>query len=416
MEPARAYDDRAYRAGPTRRSRSRSPRSPQQYRRPYSRSPSPPGERYRQRSRSPRRHYDAYGAPEGGARTMQAPRDATQQDRRVYVGNLAYDVRWTHLKDFMRQAGEVIFADVLTMPNGMSKGCGIVEYATKEQAHEAIATLTNQVLMGRTVYVREDRESEPKFAAGGGPPRGGFERGGRAPPAGGVQLYVGNLPYSVGWQDLKDLFREAGRVTRADVMTTPDGRSKGSGVVVFESGADAANAIRQFNGYDWQGRQIEVREDRFAGRGRGSYGGGGGGFGGGSSFGGGSGGFGGGGGGGGGAYGAYGAHSARDYPRPGGYMPPAPNDFTDGAESGGNPSNTIHVRNLPWSTSNDDLIELFSTIGKVDRAEIQYESSGRSAGTGVVQFDSVDTAEVAISKFSGYSYGNRSLHLSFVRY
>ena len=68
---------------------------------------------------------------------MQSIRDSSQQDRRVYVGNLSYDVKWHHLKDFMRQgmsigqhyetgansgaAGEVLFADVLLLPNGMSK-------------------------------------------------------------------------------------------------------------------------------------------------------------------------------------------------------------------------------------------------------------------------------------------------------
>ena len=41
-------------------------------------------------------------------------------------------------------------------------------------------------------------------------------------------------------------------------------------------------------------------------------------------------------------------------------------------------------------------MELFSTIGKVDRAEIQYEPNGRSRGTGVVQFDTADNAATAI--------------------
>jgi hypothetical protein len=36
---------------------------------------------------------------------MQSVRESSQQDRRVYVGNLAYDVKWHHLKDFMRQGG-----------------------------------------------------------------------------------------------------------------------------------------------------------------------------------------------------------------------------------------------------------------------------------------------------------------------
>ncbi|KAF2499088.1 hypothetical protein BU16DRAFT_453803, partial [Lophium mytilinum] len=34
---------------------------------------------------------------------MQSPRESLQQNRRVYVGNLPYDVKWHHLKDFTRQ-------------------------------------------------------------------------------------------------------------------------------------------------------------------------------------------------------------------------------------------------------------------------------------------------------------------------
>jgi RNA recognition motif-containing protein len=36
---------------------------------------------------------------------MNNIRESSQQDRRVYVGNLSYDVKWHHLKDFMRQGG-----------------------------------------------------------------------------------------------------------------------------------------------------------------------------------------------------------------------------------------------------------------------------------------------------------------------
>lgn len=61
-------------------------------------------------------------------------------------------------------------------------------------------------------------------------------------------------------------------------------------------------------------------------------------------------------------------------------------------------------------------MELFTTIGKVEQAEIQYEHNGRSRGTGVVRFDTPETAEIAIEKFSGYQYGGRPLGLSFVKY
>lgn len=61
-------------------------------------------------------------------------------------------------------------------------------------------------------------------------------------------------------------------------------------------------------------------------------------------------------------------------------------------------------------------MELFQTIGKVEKAGIQYEPNGRSRGTGVVSFESAESAETAITKFSGYQYGGRPLGLSFVKY
>jgi RNA recognition motif-containing protein len=48
---------------------------------------------------------------------------------------------------------------VFSGPDGRSKGCGIVEYTTPEDAQRAIAELNDTELMGRMVFVREDRES-----------------------------------------------------------------------------------------------------------------------------------------------------------------------------------------------------------------------------------------------------------------
>ncbi len=49
----------------------------------------------------PRRSYEERAAAK--EQMVQSLRDSSQQDRRVYVGNLSYDVKWHHLKDFMRQ-------------------------------------------------------------------------------------------------------------------------------------------------------------------------------------------------------------------------------------------------------------------------------------------------------------------------
>ena len=51
------------------------------------------------------------------------------------------------------------------------------------------------------------------------------------------------MPFRVRWQDLKDLFRKAGNVIRADVAMGYDNRSKGHGTVLFATVDDAKSAI-----------------------------------------------------------------------------------------------------------------------------------------------------------------------------
>lgn len=70
------------------------------------------------------------------------------------------------------------------------------------------------------------------------------------------------LPYRVRWQDLKDLFRRAGTVLRADVSLGPDNRSRGYGTVLLATAEDAGRAIDMLNGFCWQTRVLEVRPDR----------------------------------------------------------------------------------------------------------------------------------------------------------
>lgn len=77
-----------------------------------------------------------------------------------------------------------------------------------------------------------------------------------------TQLHISNLPYRVRWQDLKDLFRKAGTVLRADVSLTADNRSRGYGTVLLASEDDARRACDMFAGFNWQGRTLDVRIDR----------------------------------------------------------------------------------------------------------------------------------------------------------
>jgi len=77
------------------------------------------------------------------------------------------------------------------------------------------------------------------------------------------KLYVGNLPYSADDNGLKDFFGEAGTIASAVVITDRmSGRSKGFGFVEMENDDEAEKAIAEFNGKDFDGRELVVNEAR----------------------------------------------------------------------------------------------------------------------------------------------------------
>jgi len=92
------------------------------------------------------------------------------------------------------------------------------------------------------------------------------------------KLYVGNLPYDTGEQDLESLFAAAGTVESVSVMRDmATGRARGFAFVELGSDEDAQNAISQFNNYSLGGRNLTVNEARPKPQSSGGYGGGGGG-------------------------------------------------------------------------------------------------------------------------------------------
>ncbi len=74
-----------------------------------------------------------------------------------------------------------------------------------------------------------------------------------------TKLFIGSLPYSVTSSDLENLFSQVGKViSSAVIQDRMTNRSKGFAFVEMESDAEAQEAIRRFNGYDLQGREIIV--------------------------------------------------------------------------------------------------------------------------------------------------------------
>ncbi|KIJ36721.1 hypothetical protein M422DRAFT_782085 [Sphaerobolus stellatus SS14] len=167
----------------------------------------------------------------------------------------------------------------------------------------------------------------------------------------------GELPWLVG-KTLKDLFRAAGSIVRADINIGLGGRAKGSGTVIFKTAKDAQNAIQMYNGYDWYGRILEVREDRYAGLTSGGFRGG---------------------------------FRGTSKPLADQRLAPTAAPAAHGGPGYGEPQGMLPT----WSTAHEDLVELFETTGVVEQAKIPFDCA-RSNGAGVVQFGQRAEAETAI--------------------
>ena len=83
-----------------------------------------------------------------------------------------------------------------------------------------------------------------------------------------TRLFVGNLSYQTGENDLQDYFAQAGAVTSVNLMLDKmTGKSRGFAFVEYGSAEEAQKAIDQFHNKEFQGRAITVnvarpREDR----------------------------------------------------------------------------------------------------------------------------------------------------------
>ena len=96
-----------------------------------------------------------------------------------------------------------------------------------------------------------------------------------------MNIYVGNLSWSMTDDDLMNLFTEHGTVTSAKILKDKmNGRSKGFGFVEMEDDEAAKAAIAALNEVDVQGRKLIVNESQPRAEGdrpKRSFGGGGGG-------------------------------------------------------------------------------------------------------------------------------------------
>src|SRR3972149_11687545 len=89
--------------------------------------------------------------------------------KKLYVGNLSYNIDSSALEQLFAPHGQVVSAQVISdRETGRSKGFGFVEMSSDEEAQKAIAALNGQQHDGRALTVNEARPREERGGGGGG--------------------------------------------------------------------------------------------------------------------------------------------------------------------------------------------------------------------------------------------------------
>ena len=76
-----------------------------------------------------------------------------------------------------------------------------------------------------------------------------------------MKIYVGNLPFTIDDEGLKNLFSSYGEIEEATIIKDKfSGRSKGFGFVTFKEDEGAKKAIAEMNEKEVEGRKLKVNE------------------------------------------------------------------------------------------------------------------------------------------------------------
>eukprot|EP00188_Purpureofilum_apyrenoidigerum_P000095 Plantae.Rhodophyta-Purpureofilum_apyrenoidigerum.ctg10333.p1 GENE.Plantae.Rhodophyta-Purpureofilum_apyrenoidigerum.ctg10333~~Plantae.Rhodophyta-Purpureofilum_apyrenoidigerum.ctg10333.p1 ORF type:complete len:241 (+),score=44.26 Plantae.Rhodophyta-Purpureofilum_apyrenoidigerum.ctg10333:72-794(+) len=167
----------------------------------------------------------------GGVRLYSGGDERTK----LFLGNLSFVTNDDHVRAHFRDIDGITDVTIF-MRDGRSKGCGLVEFKTREAAEKALRKYNESDLMGRTIYIREDMKSL------------------NAKVCKDNVVSISNLPPTAAWQELKDIGRLFGKVARADIVSVENG----SGIIVFETPADARRASQEIHGFKYNDYKLRA--------------------------------------------------------------------------------------------------------------------------------------------------------------
>ncbi|CAK9304729.1 unnamed protein product [Gordionus sp. m RMFG-2023] len=190
------------------------------------------------------------------------------------------------------------------------------------------------------------------------------------------KVLISNIAYEVKWQDLKSLLKdEIGEVDFVQIFESPDGRSKGVGVVEFKTEEMAQKCADKMHRFVYKGRELVVKEDK---------------------------------------------EGERDK-----FGEPIPkitqNDGLDFESYGieaktlndlgitGPLTNRLFVANIDYKVDDRKIRDVFCLAGKVNKVWLHKGEESKPRGTGIVEMSHPVEAVQAIAMLNGHRLYNREL-------
>ncbi|GAV52498.1 hypothetical protein ZYGR_0AG04890 [Zygosaccharomyces rouxii] len=183
-------------------------------------------------------------------RIMWSQRDPSLRKKgsgNIFIKNLHSDIDNKALHDTFSVFGNILSCKIATDEvTGKSKGFGFVHFESDEAAREAIDAINGMLLNGQEVYVaphvsRKDRQSKLEEAK-----------------ANYTNVYIKNINLETRDEDFEEFFKKIGPVTSIHLEKDAEGKLRGFGFVNYETHADAAKAVEELNGAEFNGQQLHV--------------------------------------------------------------------------------------------------------------------------------------------------------------
>ncbi|XP_070666774.1 nucleolin 1-like isoform X6 [Malus domestica] len=179
----------------------------------------------------------------------------------LFAGNLNFRIEEHDLRNFFKDAGEVVDIRFASDPEGKFKGFGHVEFATAEAARKALE-LNGLDLLGRDIRLDLARERGERGAyTPTGRESNSYQKG---PRSASKTIFVRGFDRSLGEDEIRSSLQEAfsscGEITRVSIPKDYEtGASKGMAYMDF-SDATSFNKALEFNGHEFGDGYLQVEE------------------------------------------------------------------------------------------------------------------------------------------------------------